>query len=57
VSRYFSQLLEGLVYLHGRSIAHKDIKPGNMLISLENQLKICDFGVAEVGCGCDSRMR
>ncbi|XP_062578579.1 serine/threonine-protein kinase STK11-like [Saccostrea cucullata] len=45
--RYFRQLVEGLEYLHGQGIVHKDIKPGNLLLSTEEILKITDLGVAE----------
>lgn len=48
VHGYFGQLLEGLTYLHSRGIVHKDIKPGNLLLSIDGTLKISDFGVAEV---------
>lgn len=45
--RYFRQLINGLEYLHGMRVIHKDIKPGNLLLTLDETLKISDFGVAE----------
>jgi len=44
---YYKQLIEGCIYLHSHNIAHKDIKPENLLISADNKLKIADFGSAE----------
>lgn len=44
---FFTQLIDGLDYLHSRNVVHKDIKPGNLLINNCGILKIADFGVAE----------
>nr|KAF6402592.1 serine/threonine kinase 11 [Rousettus aegyptiacus] len=44
---YFRQLVDGLEYLHGQGIVHKDIKPGNLLLTTSGTLKISDLGVAE----------
>jgi len=45
--KYFQQLVNGLEYLHSCRVIHKDIKPGNLLLTLDQTLKISDFGVAE----------
>ena len=40
--------LDGLAAIHEHGIIHRDIKPGNILLCLDNpdQLKIVDFGIA-----------
>mmetsp|Transcript_56134 Transcript_56134/g.119516 ORF Transcript_56134/g.119516 Transcript_56134/m.119516 type:complete len:330 (+) Transcript_56134:347-1336(+) len=43
---YIADILEGLSYLHDHEIAHRDLKPQNVLISAERRAKIGDFGVA-----------
>lgn len=45
---YFRDLVRGLQFLHGEGIVHRDIKPGNLMLTLNGSLKISDFGVAEL---------
>ncbi len=42
------QLLEALDYSHARGVVHRDMKPGNVLISDMGVAKISDFGIARV---------
>ncbi|OHT07177.1 CAMK family protein kinase [Tritrichomonas foetus] len=46
------QILEGLKYIHKLGIAHRDMKPENILIDENGHLKISDFGLSRfVGKG------
>ena len=38
-------LIEGVKFCHARRILHRDLKPQNILISQDGQLKIADFGL------------
>ncbi|KAI0291847.1 kinase-like domain-containing protein, partial [Russula brevipes] len=39
-------LIEGVAYLHQRGVAHRDIKPDNLVVDRDFCLKIIDFDVA-----------
>ncbi|XP_022985347.1 mitogen-activated protein kinase 7-like [Cucurbita maxima] len=55
--KYFIyQLLCGLQYLHSANILHRDLKPGNLLVNANCDLKICDFGLARTSMGHDQFM-
>ncbi|XP_022664387.1 cyclin-dependent kinase 12-like isoform X2 [Varroa destructor] len=48
IQLYLYQLLRGTAYMHSKKIAHRDIKPQNILIENKTALlKICDFGSAK----------
>jgi tetratricopeptide (TPR) repeat protein len=40
------QICEGLAHAHGNGIVHCDIKPANVRVSAEGEVKIVDFGIA-----------
>ncbi len=46
VVRYGAQILDALAYLHHQSIIHRDIKPHNILVTDDDTVKLCDFGMA-----------
>lgn len=45
IVHWFRQALQGLQYAHQRGILHRDIKPQNVLLTGDGDVKLCDFGL------------
>lgn len=45
---FLFQLLRGLAYCHKRRVLHRDLKPQNLLIGQQGELKLADFGKTAV---------
>lgn len=49
------QIVDAFAYAHAHGIIHRDIKPGNIFVSKDGEIKILDFGIAQIISGaCDS---
>jgi serine/threonine protein kinase len=46
--RIITEIAEGLGHAHRMGIVHRDVKPGNVFITKNGQVKILDFGLARV---------
>ena len=45
---FLYQLLRGMKFVHSADVIHRDLKPRNLLVNSNCDLKICDFGLARL---------
>ena len=50
IYQWIQMLFSGLQHIHGHDEIHRDIKPDNVLISIDGKIKIADFGTAIITC-------
>ncbi|KAL5633328.1 hypothetical protein ACGC1H_003731 [Rhizoctonia solani] len=46
VQYFLYQILRAMKYVHSAGVIHRDLKPGNLLVNADCELKICDFGLS-----------
>ena len=46
--KWWNQLVDALNYTHRQGIVHRDIKPGNIFVDNNDDIKLLDFGIAKV---------
>ncbi|MCZ6798814.1 MAG: serine/threonine-protein kinase [Gammaproteobacteria bacterium] len=45
------QCAKGLDYVHRQGVIHRDLKPGNIMLSSDGEVKIMDFSIAHIDIG------
>lgn len=53
---WVSQLAQALNYAHQERVLHRDIKPGNILLDRQGNIKLADFGIARIAKDTETRV-
>ncbi|MCZ6471201.1 MAG: serine/threonine-protein kinase [Gammaproteobacteria bacterium] len=48
------QCAKGLDYVHRQGVIHRDLKPGNIMLSSDGEVKIMDFSIAHIDIGTET---
>jgi serine/threonine protein kinase len=48
IARYMDQILQALQHCHRLNIVHRDIKPENLLLTDDDRVLLCDFGLSSI---------
>lgn len=49
--RLFAQVLQAVQHAHAQLVIHRDLKPGNIFVSDDGQVRLLDFGIAKLLAG------
>ena len=51
IARWYEDLREGLAFIHGKGVIHRDLKLQNVLIGPDGHAVITDFGISKIRSG------
>lgn len=46
IKKFLYQIIQAMIYIHSKNVIHRDIKPRNIFLGNNNEIKVGDFGLA-----------